>query len=173
MTFNVGDPGHTTEHNRIKTEVDGHDTRIAALEAGGGGGGTGTVTEVNGVSPDGSGHVVVPLSSFTPNAGVATNDSRLSDARTPTMHAASHAAAGTDAVSPASIGALTAGAANALYPVLTASVLYVFEASGTYPVRATVTTSATQHVVWVGVDAPTIGGTFAVDGVDFWWEVPA
>jgi hypothetical protein len=47
-------------------------------------------------------------------AGTATqgNDSRLADARTPTSHAASHATAGTDPVSPASIGADVAGAAS-------------------------------------------------------------
>ncbi|MEU1309529.1 hypothetical protein ABZ419_11625 [Streptomyces cinnamoneus] len=36
----------------------------------------------------------------------AGNDSRLSDARTPTAHASSHASAGSDPISPSSIGAL-------------------------------------------------------------------
>lgn len=38
---------------------------------------------------------------------VGTSDSRLTDARTPTAHAASHASAGSDPLSPASIGAAT------------------------------------------------------------------
>ncbi|MDX5569242.1 hypothetical protein PYK79_46420 [Streptomyces sp. ID05-04B] len=40
----------------------------------------------------------------------AGNDSRLSDARTPTAHAASHAAGGSDPVTPAAIGALSLAA---------------------------------------------------------------
>lgn len=50
-----------------------------------------------------------------PSSGNATStqvvlgsDTRLSDARTPTAHAASHASAGSDPVTPASIGAATA-----------------------------------------------------------------
>ncbi|MFI7096422.1 hypothetical protein [Streptomyces lydicus] len=40
-------------------------------------------------------------------AYVGTSDSRLSNARTPTSHAASHATGGTDALTPAAIGAAT------------------------------------------------------------------
>lgn len=43
---------------------------------------------------------------------VVTGDARLSDARTPTAHAGSHGQGGTDPVTPASIGADSAGAAN-------------------------------------------------------------
>jgi hypothetical protein len=41
---------------------------------------------------------------------VASTDSRLTDARTPTSHASTHATAGSDPVSPGSIGAATASA---------------------------------------------------------------
>jgi hypothetical protein len=40
---------------------------------------------------------------------VGTGDSRLTDARTPTAHATSHATAGSDPVTPAAIGAATSG----------------------------------------------------------------
>ncbi|MGW1609399.1 hypothetical protein ACWCQZ_08375 [Streptomyces sp. NPDC002285] len=44
----------------------------------------------------------------------AGDDSRLSDSRAPTAHAASHASGGTDPVSPAAIGAATTAAVSAL-----------------------------------------------------------
>ncbi len=49
--------------------------------------------------------------SYGSSAGTAAqgNDSRLSDSRTPTAHASSHASAGSDPVSPAAIGAATSG----------------------------------------------------------------
>lgn len=54
--------------------------------------------------------------SYGTTAGTAAqgNDSRLSDARTPTSHAASHASGGGDAVTPAAIGAATSGHTHAL-----------------------------------------------------------
>jgi hypothetical protein len=45
----------------------------------------------------------------------AATDSRLSDARTPTTHATTHASGGTDPVTPAAIGALTQAGADARY----------------------------------------------------------
>ena len=45
---------------------------------------------------------------------------------------------------------------------------YVYESSGSYPLRDTVTSSQTATVTWVGPDAPTIGSGYAVNGVDLW-----
>jgi hypothetical protein len=44
--------------------------------------------------------------------GVSSQDSRLTNARTPTSHSLSHAIGGTDAITPANIGAEAAGTAN-------------------------------------------------------------
>ena len=71
--------------------------------SGGGGGGSGTVTQVNsGTGLSGgpittSGTLSVSFGTSGTTACVG-NDSRLTDARTPTAHAASHAAAGSDPV---------------------------------------------------------------------------
>lgn len=73
--------------------------------AGGGGGGGGSVESVNGVDPDGDGNVKLAAADLN---AVADDDSRLTDARTPTAHAGTHAVDGDDEISPASIGAATA-----------------------------------------------------------------
>ncbi|MFG3046246.1 hypothetical protein ACGFZR_15120 [Streptomyces sp. NPDC048241] len=53
----------------------------------------------------------------------AGNDSRFTDARTPTTHAATHATAGSDPVTPAQIGALTQALADVRYLLLTGGTL--------------------------------------------------
>lgn len=83
---------------------------VAAVLAAGGGGGGGAVDSVDGRTG------TVTLSDLYAAAG----DARLSDARTPTVHAASHAVGGTDPVTVAAIGAATAAegalAATAVQP---------------------------------------------------------
>ena len=70
------------------------------INNGGSGGGSGTVTQVNGVNPDGLGHVML-----TPaNIGAQPAASAFS----PSAHASTHAGSGSDPVTPASIGALPA-----------------------------------------------------------------
>lgn len=70
---------------------------------------------VTGVTPDAVGDAWAawladdaerPADVRTALSAVATNDSRLTNARTPVSHAASHAAAGLDPVSPSAIGAV-------------------------------------------------------------------
>jgi hypothetical protein len=51
------------------------------------------------------------------------------------------------------------------------SVATIYEASGTYPLRATATSSPEVTVIWVGPDAPQIGGGYAVNDVDLWIPV--
>jgi hypothetical protein len=181
MTFNVGDPGHVAEHNRLVDEGTTQNARLDALEADSGGG-TGTVTSVNNVDPV-SGNVTLALTDFSP-AGVATNDSRLTNARTPTAHAATHASGGSDPVSPAGIGALTQTAADARYMMDTDGsrakivdaappIIIYDETAETWALRSTVSADATRPVWWWGPDAPPIGSGFAVDDLDAWLQTPA
>jgi hypothetical protein len=45
---------------------------------------------------------------------------------------------------------------------------YIYEVSGSYPLRNTVTSSSTRTVIWVGIDAPTISSGYAINDVDIW-----
>lgn len=93
------------------TVAAGNDSRITgavqstrALAAGTG------LTGGGDLSADRSFAVAYGTTSTTAAVG---NDARLSDSRTPTAHAASHATGGTDAMTPASIGAEATGVAAA------------------------------------------------------------
>jgi hypothetical protein len=43
-----------------------------------------------------------------------------------------------------------------------------YEVSSVYPTRASVTSDTSRPVIWVGPDAPTIGGSYAINGLDLW-----
>ncbi len=97
-------------------------TRAFVLaNAGGGGGGGGlssiqAATDYDNSNAASDGQAIVWSSSsskFAPGSVVAASDGRLTNARTPTSHAATHASGGSDAVSPAAIGAATATHAHA------------------------------------------------------------
>lgn len=45
---------------------------------------------------------------------------------------------------------------------------FIRQTSGTYPVRASVTADQTRPVIWIGTTSPTIGGGYAIAGVDVW-----
>lgn len=106
------------------------------ISAIGGTGGTGTIDETNLVHKSGT-ETITGNKDFTGTltksgqAVVTTNDARMTDSRPPTIHAAAHATAGSDPISPASIGAATAAdvaAAGTSAP--TASTVVRRDASG-------------------------------------------
>lgn len=82
--------------------------------------------------PTGTSGTTVPLG----------NDSRFTDARTPTTHASSHATGGSDAVSPASIGAAATSHAHAADDIT----------SGTFAIGR-IPTGTTSSTVAIGNDA--------------------
>ncbi|MET8694706.1 hypothetical protein ABZV65_19435 [Streptomyces bauhiniae] len=74
----------------------------------------------NGVaSSDAAAFGQIPIAGTTSTTFAAGNDSRLSNARTPTTHASTHATGGSDPVTAAAIGALTQTTADATYMSIT------------------------------------------------------
>jgi hypothetical protein len=106
-----------------------------------------------------------PVYGSAANTVTQGNDSRLSNARTPTAHASTHAAAGTDPVT------LTMAQITGLIAALNSTIMFIREVGGVYAVRSSVPATSTQTVVWIGADAPTIGGSYAINDVDVWWRL--
>lgn len=53
-------------------------------------------------------------------------------------------------------------------PKVASVAVCIYESSGTYPLRSTVTSLATTPVIWVGVNPPTIGSGYAQNDTDLW-----
>lgn len=47
----------------------------------------------------------------------------------------------------------------------------IFYTGSAYPLRSTVTSDSLRRVRWVGTVAPTIGGGYAISGLDVWEKV--
>lgn len=90
--------------------------------------------------------VLVPSTALGNLGGVATTDARLSNARTPTAHAASHSTGGTDPITPLNIGAAQAyfnidsthATSFALVAADWFNKRFIITASGTTPIVVTV-----------------------------------
>lgn len=114
-----------------------------------------------------------------PSSGNATstqvvlgNDSRLSDARTPTSHAASHASAGSDPVTPASIGAATSAQGTKADTAVQPGALAAVATSGAY---ADLTGTPSQSGVIVSSVVTTGGWIVNTDsgsGLNVWKSIP-
>ena len=55
-------------------------------------------------------------------------------------------------------------------PATANALLFIIHDGVEYAERSTVTTDPTRPVVWMGPVAPTIGGNFALDDIDHWWN---
>lgn len=97
---------------QVAVDVESMVVRITPFAAGGPGGGIESVVAGANVTVDDTDPVNPVVSADVGTSDLATlvdtTDPRLSDARTPTAHASTHATGGTDPLAPASIGAANA-----------------------------------------------------------------
>lgn len=98
---------------QVAVDVESMVVRITPFAAGGPGGGIESVVAGANVTVDDTDPVNPVVSADVGTSDLATlvdtTDPRLSDARTPTAHAATHASGGTDPLTPAAIGARPTG----------------------------------------------------------------
>jgi hypothetical protein len=74
-----------------------------------------------------------------------------------------------DGLTRAGYTAPVGAAATVVYGGMDPSIpAFIRQTSGTYPTRASVTLDPARPVVWIGATAPTVGGSYAISGVDVW-----